>query len=115
MGSHELEPLEMWDLQMPTIPERSALYPLEPISVSTPMVESLTSYVTRLSYEHCLSPGALFRTTITLHIKPGKILSDNRQGITAIWGGNYTHTSMLNGMQQTTTKILLINKDGREN
>jgi DNA-binding phage protein len=39
---------------------RSVLYPLEPIGVGTPEVESLLSYFYRLAGLHCLSAGKLF-------------------------------------------------------
>lgn len=42
------------------IPPRSYLYYLEPIGVDTPEVESLTSYMSRLSIAHCLTPSVLF-------------------------------------------------------
>src|SRR5258708_7150754 len=50
---------ETWDLDMPPLPERSRLYPLEPIGIGTPDVESLTSYVIRLAKEHCVLPKTL--------------------------------------------------------
>ncbi len=50
---------ETWELDVPPLPERSRLYPLEPIGIGTPDVESLTSYVIRLAQEHCVLPGTL--------------------------------------------------------
>jgi hypothetical protein len=40
---------ESWDLEKPSIPDRSRLYQLEPIGIGTPHVESLTGYISRLS------------------------------------------------------------------
>jgi len=34
---------------------RSRLYHLEPVGIGTPLVESLTSYISRLAYEHCVA------------------------------------------------------------
>src|SRR5579884_2594255 len=50
---------ETWDLDVPPLPERSRLYPLEPIGMGNPNVESLTSYVIRLAKEHCVLPSTL--------------------------------------------------------
>ncbi|MEO0844964.1 MAG: hypothetical protein AAFY50_00875 [Cyanobacteria bacterium J06648_1] len=56
--------LEIYDrITLPkslNIPQISRLYSLEPIEIGTPFTESLSSYLTRLAQEHCLS----FRNTI---------------------------------------------------
>lgn len=44
--------------------EPSRLNSREPIGMKTPHVESLTSYFTRLSWSHCLSPGRLFAAVV---------------------------------------------------
>ena len=54
-----MERYEEWDMNIPPIPPRSRLYRLEPIGIATPYVESLTSYITRLAEEHCLTLKAL--------------------------------------------------------
>ena len=41
------------------IPQRSRLFFLEPIGVGTPYTESLSSYLTRLAQEHCVTPKKL--------------------------------------------------------
>ncbi|MGB9079421.1 MAG: TniQ family protein [Terracidiphilus sp.] len=49
---------ETWHLDgWPDIPERSRFYPLLPIGIGTPDVESLTGYVARLAEAHVLSVG----------------------------------------------------------
>lgn len=48
-----------WDLRPPPLPSRSRLYHLAPIGVGTPVVESLTGYLARLSEAHCVSPRQL--------------------------------------------------------
>jgi hypothetical protein len=53
-----------WSLDEVPIPPRSALYRLEPIGLGTPLVESLTSYVTRLAQEHCLMVGRLIGSVV---------------------------------------------------
>lgn len=55
---------ETWDLLEPKIPPRSRLYHLEPIGVGTPYVESMSSYIVRLSRTHCVSPYVLIRQEI---------------------------------------------------
>lgn len=48
-----------WDLTLPLLPARSALYPLAPLGVGTPDVESMTSYLARLAAAHSVSPRTL--------------------------------------------------------
>ncbi|MBD1903897.1 TniQ family protein [Funiculus sociatus GB2-A5] len=55
MSVDECTSLEMWDLQKPAIPARSRLYYIEPIGVGTRYTESLSSYLTRLAQEHCVT------------------------------------------------------------
>ncbi len=59
----------------PIWPPRSYLYHLPPIGVGTPFVESLTGYIARLAFEHCLSPGTLIAREIvprmTIHKDKG--------------------------------------------
>ncbi len=44
-----LETYESWDLKKVSIPSRSHLYQLEPVGIRTPMVESLTGYIRKIS------------------------------------------------------------------
>lgn len=48
------------DLTLPSIPQRSRFYPLSPIGVGTPYVESLTSYICRLVAFHNVSVGSFY-------------------------------------------------------
>ncbi|UYD38484.1 TniQ family protein [Tolypothrix sp. PCC 7601] len=50
---------EFWALEKPTIPERSQLFPLEPIGVGTLYVESLSGYIARLADCHTITTGEL--------------------------------------------------------
>jgi len=52
--------------------EPTFLYPLEPIGVGTPFVESLASYLTRLSTAHMLPPSAMLREVIVPYL-PAKL------------------------------------------
>src|SRR5258708_6872976 len=47
--------LESWDLAKPALAERSQLYALSPIGIGTPLVESLTGYISRLATVHAVS------------------------------------------------------------
>src|SRR5713101_4844327 len=46
-----------WEQDRPAIPRRSRFYPLEPCGIGTPLVESLSSYLVRLSEVHAVSVG----------------------------------------------------------
>lgn len=59
MKVESFESLELCDLRLPSLPPRSRLYSLQPIGIGTPMVESLSSYITRLAEAHCLFPKSL--------------------------------------------------------
>jgi TniQ len=64
-----------WDLTLPAIPARSRLYPLEPLGVGTGEVESLSSYVLRLTAEHCLPLAALFDEMVAPLVREARLLS----------------------------------------
>ncbi|MBD2345546.1 TniQ family protein [Anabaena subtropica] len=59
MLANGLTTYEYWDLKKVSIPSRSRLYQLEPIGIGTPLVESLTGYISRLAEAHCVTPKAL--------------------------------------------------------
>jgi hypothetical protein len=50
---------EYWRTTSPILPERSYLYPLNPIALGTPFVESFTSYIARLAATHQVTTGIL--------------------------------------------------------
>jgi AraC-like DNA-binding protein/DNA-binding XRE family transcriptional regulator len=60
------DPCETWDLNLTTRPKHSRLYALEPLGVSTPNIESLTSYTTRLADAHSVS----LRTLVIQELLP---------------------------------------------
>jgi AcrR family transcriptional regulator len=62
---------ERWDTESPPLPARSRLFNLQPIGIGTAQVESLTSYIARLSAEHCVSPRKLLCAEILAPI--GKV------------------------------------------
>jgi hypothetical protein len=59
MLANGLVTYECWDLKKLSIPSRSRLYQLEPVGIGTPLVESLTGYISRLAEAHCVTPKAL--------------------------------------------------------
>ncbi|MBL8204722.1 MAG: TniQ family protein [Blastocatellia bacterium] len=50
---------EAWDLRLPSLTPRTALAPLAPQGMGTPLTEGLTSFLARLAYTHRLSVGDL--------------------------------------------------------
>lgn len=53
------ESYEHWELALPELPPRSALYQIRPIGIGTAETECFTSYLARLARAHNLSLGAL--------------------------------------------------------
>ena len=53
-----------WEIKAPPFPARSRLFRIEPFGVGTPKVESLTSYVARLSEAHSVTSRMLLRREI---------------------------------------------------
>jgi hypothetical protein len=64
MNTSKNPPYEQWNLTLPPLPKPSVLYPLPPVGIGTPHVESMTSYFTRLAEAHCVFPGVLMRKII---------------------------------------------------
>ena len=56
--------LPIWDMSVPDIPPRSRLYNLTPLGLDSSLVESLTSYICRLAYEHHIQVGTLIQYSI---------------------------------------------------
>jgi hypothetical protein len=59
---------ETWNVDLPVIPPRSRLHSLRPQGMGTPLIECLTSYVSRLAASHCISPSTLLSSTIAPRI-----------------------------------------------
>lgn len=63
----------VWEMHTPAYPSTSVLYPLAPVGVGTPFVESLTGYLKRLAQAHHLKVVDLvtFCSTQTdMHVRP---------------------------------------------
>lgn len=69
LSEQSLTIYESWEISKPSIPIRSYLFLLNPIGIGTYYVESLTSYITRLSEAHCLLPRTLIAEIITLNLQ----------------------------------------------
>lgn len=66
----EADQYDEWNLSLPPMPTRSTLYALQPIGMGTSLVESLSSYVTRLAEAHCVFPGRLM-SKVVVPLVPG--------------------------------------------
>src|SRR5437764_10752445 len=82
---------EIWDLDLPSIPERSRLYYLEPEGVGTPYSECLTSYMVRLAEAHCVP----LKILVKHEILP---LLQGRSGVSALYStSRFGSAHTLNG------------------
>ncbi|MDJ0730847.1 MAG: TniQ family protein [Crocosphaera sp.] len=81
---------ELWSPERFSLPPRSCLHHLEPIGIGTSMVESLSSYVTRLAHSHGVFAGILLEKKL-------KPLINKRYGVATL--NKIAHYSKaLNGM-----------------
>lgn len=65
---------ELWNLEKPVIPQRSRLFPLEPVGIDTLYVESLSGYVARLADHHSMTTEQLILSSIVPLM--GQIMAD---------------------------------------
>lgn len=56
--------LPIWEMSLPDFPTRSKLYSLAPLGLNSSFVESLTSYLCRLAYEHHVEVGTLVQHSV---------------------------------------------------
>ncbi len=89
----ETDQYDEWDLSPLLMPPRSTLYALQPIEMGTPLVESLSSYVTRLAEAHCVFSGLLMSKVI-VPLVPGYAPSERQHGLFRLSGERST---LLNG------------------
>ena len=90
---------ELWEEKPPVFPPHSRLYHLEPIGVGTPMVESLTSYVSRLADMHSVHPFLLVTRVIVPHL-PGAH-PDRVDWTSDIYlGGFWAESGVVNGLRK---------------
>ena len=97
---------EMWD-EVPLVPrEHSRLCDLEPMGVGSPMVESLTSYITRLADAHSVSPVTLVTHEILPHAALKKVLREGKW-ISPGWSSVVRTSALLNGVVRGTQNWVL--------
>lgn len=68
--------LPIWHMSIPNIPPRSRLCNLAPLGLNRSLVESLTSYICRLAYEHHVEVGTLIQhrcSSKLLRRKPARL------------------------------------------
>ncbi len=85
--------LPIWDMSVPEIPPRSRLYSLAPLGFNSPLVESLTSYICRLAYEHHVEVGTLIQYSIAPVLGKRYIADDKSRSISSF----LRHASPING------------------
>jgi hypothetical protein len=83
-----------WDLTRPTLPARSTLYPVAPVGVGTPNVESLTSYLARLAAAHTVSPRILLVEAVIPRVGRSDLSKATDNSLSAFWT---TDSRALNG------------------
>jgi hypothetical protein len=101
-----LEIFPGWHFRDSLLPARSCLFSLPPINVGTFDVESLTSYISRLSFEYLLFPTSLLKyglpenMTFPVNIKKAKKLhlSNGKNGM------NELTDALVNALQQATMR-----------
>ncbi|MGL5796353.1 MAG: TniQ family protein, partial [Waterburya sp.] len=88
------------------IPSRSRLYSLEPIGIGTPSIESLSSYLTRLAQEHCVTPKTLIMGEIAPVIMGEKYLPETLTKNVSFLFGNSDAKPAINGMREMTRSLV---------
>lgn len=94
MEADHLSIYPTWDLTLPTLPVRSVLYPLQPVGVGTPDVESLTSYLARLATVHGVSTRVLLVEAVIPLVGRSDLSKVTDNSLSAFWT---TDSRALNG------------------
>ncbi len=89
------------------IPTLSRLYSLEPMVVGTPLTESISSYLTRLAQEHCVTPQKLIMGEIAPLIMGDKYRSEILSKNVSTVFGNSDAKPAINGMRDMTRSLVL--------
>lgn len=85
MLNDDLEIYGSCDLVKPSIPPRSRLYHLEPIGIGTPYVESLTSFLMRLSQVHSLEVNTLVSKQISNYFDQKYLQAHRNKGLSTLF------------------------------
>ncbi|MBG9941020.1 TniQ family protein [Brevibacillus formosus] len=64
---------ETWDADIPKMPERSKVIPLQPMSIGSLDVESLTSYILRMAEAHSVTSGVFTKELLLPFLIDGEI------------------------------------------
>ncbi|QLE43805.1 TetR family transcriptional regulator [Nostoc sp. C052] len=102
-----LETYESWDLRKVAIPSRSRLYQLDPIGIGTPLVESLTGYISRLAEAHYVNPGVLMEKELATLVKKeygGANLHRIYNYTTALNGSGVMATDLVQALEKLTLR-----------
>ena len=84
----------------------SRLYSLEPMVVGTPITESISSYLTRLAQEHCVTPQKLIMGEIAPLIMGDKYRSEMLAKNVSNLFGNSDAKPAINGMRDMTRSLV---------
>ncbi len=90
----------------PNITQVSRLYSLNPIGVGTPYTESISSYLTRLAQEHCVTPKKLIMGEIAPLIMGDKYHSEMLSKNVSTIFGNSDAKPAINGMRDKTRSLV---------
>lgn len=93
---------DLWEGERIEAPPHSRLYHLEPVGVGSPMVESLTSYLTRLAEAHSLHLRTLVTDEVLPRLNQSHLYRDMRpvyDYLTRFW----KQSTMLNGTSATSS------------
>lgn len=98
---------ESWNLAGPQVPRRSLLFPLEPIGIGTPFVESLTSYISRLAAVHAVNVSDLVGYLLADCVPPDLpiISARDRRGRTG--SGFKPGTHAINGLAEDARRWII--------
>jgi len=104
-SNNELEPgetlCEVWDVTPTESLPHSRFYYLEPVGVGTPMVESMTSYIARLTEAHSIYPYTFFRKELVPLLEFAGSKPDS------IWLSNFWHDSSgINSLTATAENMV---------
>ncbi len=88
------------------------LFSLEPIGIGTAMVESLTSYLSRLAEAHCVTVGTLISQAIAEELRKNYIIASSQKRGSRLYENAFT----LNGMGSLTEEFIraITNLTGRD-
>jgi hypothetical protein len=75
--------LPIWEMSLSEFPTRSKLYSLAPLGFNSPLVESLTSYLCRLAYEHHVEVGTLVQHSIAPILGKRYIADSHGRGVSS--------------------------------